>query len=242
MTEFDSKSGRLSIGVIGGGAVGVVLAQALAGAGHQLIGISAVSQQNLDRIEAMLPEVSLLDAPQILAGADLVLLAIPANELEPTINGFTEAGLWRAGQIAVHTAGEFGIDIFKSAARQGVIPLALHPAMRFTGTSIDLGRLRESFFAVAAPKVALPIAQALVIEMGSEPIVIEENQRRTYFEAFEVASNFSAMIVSQAIGLLQEIGVPDPRAVLAPIIRTSVEQALAEGHHPIEPDELLDNQ
>ncbi|MEO0049192.1 MAG: hypothetical protein RL556_524, partial [Actinomycetota bacterium] len=156
-----------------------------------------------------------------------------------TINGFAEAGLWKSGQIAVHTSGEFGIDVFRAATRQGVIPLAIHPAMRFTGTSIDLTRLREAYFAVSAPKVALPIAEALVIEMGAEPIVIEEDQRQQYFEAFEVASSFSALIVNQAIGLLEEINVADARGVLAPVIRSSVEQALAEGHHKLEPDDLL---
>ena len=50
-----AASGRLSFGVIGAGPVGVALAQALAGAGHQLVGISAVSAENLDRIDAMLP-------------------------------------------------------------------------------------------------------------------------------------------------------------------------------------------
>lgn len=239
---ISQRSGRLSVGVIGGGPVGVVLAQALAGAGHQLIGISAVSAENIERIEAMLPNVELLGVPEILAAADLVLLAIPANELEPTINGFTEAGLWKAGQIAVHTAGEYGIEVFKTAARSGVIPLAIHPAMKFTGTSIDLARLVDAHFAVSAPKVALPIAQALVIEMGAEPVVIEDHQRAKYFEAYEVASSFSALIVNQAIGLLEEIEVPDARAILGPVIRSAVEQALAEGHQPLAPEDLLGDQ
>ncbi|MFM6979938.1 MAG: Rossmann-like and DUF2520 domain-containing protein [Micrococcales bacterium] len=238
MTEMQ---GRLSVGIIGGGPVGVVLGKALAGAGHHLIGISAVSRENLDRIESMLPEVELQDVQAIVEKADLVLLAIPASELEPTVNGFAEAGLWRPGQILLHTSGEHGINVLSSATRRGVIPIAIHPAMRFTGTSIDLSRLNEAFFAYDAPKVALPIAQALVIEMGGEPLHISEEKRKTYYEAFEVASNFSAMIVSQAIGLLEEIGVENARGILAPILRSSVEQALAEGHQPIEPKDLLDD-
>lgn len=238
MTE---TQGRLSVGIIGGGPVGVVLGKALAGAGHHLIGISAVSKENLDRIEAMLPEVELKDVPSIIEEADLVLLAIPAAELEPTINGFAEAGLWRQGQIVIHTASEYSIQVLNPATRQGAIPLAIHPAMRFTGTSIDLPRLAESYFAIDAPKVALPIAQALVIEMGGEPIHVPEEKRNTYHEAFEVASSFSALIVNQAIGLLEEIEIENAREVLAPIIRSSVEHALAEGHQKLEPDDLLGN-
>jgi predicted short-subunit dehydrogenase-like oxidoreductase (DUF2520 family) len=112
--------------------------------------------------------------------------------------------------------------------------------MRFTGTSIDLVQLRDSYFGVTAPKVALPIAQALVIEMGGEPLTISEEDRASYAEAMDVASSFSAMIVNQAIGLLTQIGVPEPRSVLGPVIRSSVEQALAEGYRPLEPDDIKD--
>jgi predicted short-subunit dehydrogenase-like oxidoreductase (DUF2520 family) len=120
-----------------------------------------------------------------------------------------------------------------------VIPLAIHPAMSFTGTSLDLTKIRESYFAVAAPTVALPIAQALAIEMGAEPIVITEANRKIYFEAISVANNFSKMIVNQSIGLLESVGVDNARVVLGPLIRSAVEEALAEGHIPLDPEELL---
>ena len=231
-------SGRLSFGVIGAGPVGVALAQALAGAGHQLVGISAVSAENLDRIEAMLPGAELLQVDQIIEQSDLVLLAIPASQILDLVNGAAETRLWRAGQLVAHTAGEYGYSILAPASQQGVIALAIHPAMRFTGTSIDLARIRESHFAVNAPKVALPIVEALVIEMGAAPFVINEADRAKYFEAFEVATNFSALVVNQAIGLLEEVGISDARAVIAPVVRSAVEAALASGHQPFDPDEL----
>ncbi len=234
-----SQAGRLSVGIIGAGPVGVIVGKALANAGHQLVGVSAVSEKNIERLEALLPEVPLLDVARIIESADLVLMAIPADELIAAVAGFAEAKLWRQGQLVVHTAGEYGYSVLSPAASQGVIPIAIHPAMRFTGTSIDLDRMRESHFAVNAPNVALPIAEALVLEMGGEPMVVSEQNRAAYFEAYSVASSFSAMVVSQAIGLLEEIGVNDPRAVVAPIVRSAVEQALAEGHVPLDPDGLL---
>jgi len=234
-----SSSGRLTVGIIGAGAVGTVLGQALASAGHIVIGASAVSAENVERVEAMLPGVPLLDVPEILLQADLVLLSIPAEELIGTVAGLAEAKLWRPGQLVAHTSGEHGYSALAAASQQGVIALAIHPAMRFTGTSVDLARIRESYFAVAAPKVALPIAQALVIEMGAEPVVIEESDRAKYYEAFEVAANFSALIVNQAIGILEEIGIEDARGLIAPVVRTSVEQALAAGHKPIAPEDLI---
>jgi predicted short-subunit dehydrogenase-like oxidoreductase (DUF2520 family) len=81
-----------------------------------------------------------------------------------------------------------------------------------------------------------------VIEMGAEPIVIEASQRANYAEAIEVASNFSAMIVNQAVGLLEQVGVPNPALVIAPVIESAVDQALSKGHRSIDPTELLDEQ
>jgi predicted short-subunit dehydrogenase-like oxidoreductase (DUF2520 family) len=219
--------------------VGAVLGQALAAAGHVVIGIAATDEKNIERAEALLPEVDVLTVPQVIEQADLVLLAIPADEIAKTVSGIAEAGLFRAGQLLAHTAGEFGFEVLEPAINKGVIPLAIHPAMTFTGTSIDLSRIRESYFAVAAPNVALPIAQALVIEMGAEPIVIPEENRKVYFEAISVANNFSKLIVNQSIGLLESVGIENARSVLAPVIRSAVEEALAEGHVPIDPEELL---
>jgi predicted short-subunit dehydrogenase-like oxidoreductase (DUF2520 family) len=233
------NAGRLKIGVVGAGPVGTVLGKALAAAGHQLIGITTTDTKNIERAEAMLTDVPVLSVDEVVQGADFVLFAIPANEISSTVSGLAKAGMFRAGQLIAHTAGEFGIGVLEPATAQGVIPLALHPAMSFTGTSIDLSRIRESFFAVAAPAVALPIAQALVIEMGAEPVVISEEEREIYFEAISVANNFSKLIVSQSIGLLESVGVENPRAVLGPLLRSAVEEALADGHTPINPEELL---
>lgn len=239
MKSTKSGQSRLRVGIIGAGPVGVILGQALAGAGHLLSGISAVSAANVERAEAILPGVPLMEIPDLLAASDLVLLAIPAEQIEPSVTGWAELGLWRSGQILLHTAAEYGVGVLQTAVRQGVIPLAIHPAMRFTGTSLDLQRIRESYFAVTAPPVAIPIAQALVIEMGGEPLLISEAQRAKYSEAIDVASSFSAMVINQAIGLLNEIDVPVAREILGPLVRSSVEHALADGYKPIEPDELM---
>ena len=219
--------------------MGTVLGQALAAAGHVVIGIAATEPKNIERAEALLPGVDIVTVPDIFQQADLVLLAIPAEEITQTVTGIAQAGLFRSGQILAHTAGEYGFEVLEPAISKGVIPLAIHPAMTFTGTSIDLSRIRESYFAVAAPNVALPIAQALVIEMGAEPIVVSEENRKVYFEAISVANNFSKLIVNQSIGLLESMGIENARSVLAPVIRSAVEEALAEGHVPIDPEELL---
>ena len=221
------RAGRLGVGTIGAGRVGAVLAAALAGAGHALTGISAVSEASRERASAMLPGVPVLPVPEIIERSELVLLAVPEAELGPLVAGLAEARAWQAGQLVLHTAARFGTGVLDPARQAGAIPLAVHPAMTFTGTSIDLSRLPGTWFAVTAPAPVLPIGQALVVEMGGEPFVVAEGDRAAYGEAIDTAVSFSSAIVDQASGLLDGIGVARPGAVLAPLVRSAVENALA---------------
>jgi predicted short-subunit dehydrogenase-like oxidoreductase (DUF2520 family) len=231
------KQGRLSVGVLGTEASGIAMAQALATAGHMVVAVSQAPLDNDDALEVLLPQAKKLPDEKIIEVAELVLLAVPSAKIATTVAALSES--WRAGQLVVHLAAQFDHEILGEAIAKGAIPLAIHPAMRFTGTSLDMNRMKESFFAVSAPAVALPIAQALVIEMGAEPIVIDSSARASYAEAIEVASNFSAMIVNQAIGLLEQAGVENPALVIAPVIESAVDQALSKWHRQIKPEDLI---
>jgi predicted short-subunit dehydrogenase-like oxidoreductase (DUF2520 family) len=224
MTE---RSGRLGVGIIGAGRVGPVIGAALAGAGHAIVGISAVSASSRDRADAMLPGVPVLEVPAIIERSELVILAVPENELEALVAGLAATGAWQPGQLVMHTAAAFGTAVLAPAVAAGAIPLAIHPAMSFTGTSIDLARLRESYCAVTAPAPVQPIGQALVVEMGAEPVLVAESDRAAYADAIAVATSYSGAIVGQAVGILQSLGIDEPGRVLAPLVRSAVENALS---------------
>jgi len=237
------RSGRLGIGIVGAGRVGPILGAALGGAGHAIVGINAVSQAARDRVDAILPGVPVLDVPAIIERSELVLLAVPGDQLPDLVAGLAAVGAWQPGQLVAHTAPGLGTAVLAPAVAAGAIPLAISPAMAFTGTSIDLVRLRESWSAVTAPGPVLPIAQALVVEMGSEPIVIAETDRAAYADALAAASSFSGAIVSQAAASLRAIGIENPGQVLGPLVRSAVENALAAaaaGSAP-DPDARIEN-
>lgn len=229
MTEPARKPGRLGVGIIGAGKVGAVLGAALRGAGHAVVGVSAVSDASLERAENLLPGVPVLDIPDVVERSELVLLAVPDDALEQLVSGLAATRTWQAGQIVAHTSGRFGTGVLAPASAMGAIGLALHPAMAFTGMSLDLSRLLDCTFAVTAPAAVLPIAQALVVEMGAEPVVIEEVDRVIYHAALAHASNHLVTITAQSTELLKGIGVEDPSRLLGPLLRASMENALASG-------------
>lgn len=227
------RPGRLGVGIVGAGRVGTVLGAALAGAGHAIVGISSGSSP--DRTAALLPGVPELDVPVLVERSELVLLAVPTTELAALVEGLAATGAWRPGQLVAHTAAEYGIGVLAPALAQGAIPLALHPAMVFTGTTLDLARLAESVCAVTAPAPVLPIAQALAVEMGSEPLVVAEDDRAEYAAAVAAAADFSDALVSGAAERLAQLGIERPSRVIGGIVRSSVERALARHYATGEP-------
>ncbi|MGO4689530.1 Rossmann-like and DUF2520 domain-containing protein [Glaciibacter sp. 2TAF33] len=224
---MSTRPGRLGIGIIGAGHVGPILGAALAGAGHAIVGIAAISQSSRDRAEAILPAVPILTVPEVVERSELVIIAVPDDQLESLIAGLAATRTWQPGQLVLHTSAKFGTGVLGPAVAGGAIPLAVHPAMTFTGTSIDISRLADSYFAVTAPTPVLPIGQALVVEMGGEPVIVAETDRPGYAEAVETATAFSTAIVEQATLLLAGIGIEHPGAVIAPLVRSAVENALA---------------
>ena len=227
------RGGRLDIGIIGMGHVGPVLGSALRAVGHKIVGVSASSDESKERADALLPGIPVSAVEEIVAQSDMVLLTVPDDQLGGLVNGLAELGAWKASQLVIHTSGAHGIDILEPAARGGAIPLAIHPAMTFTGTSVDLPRLIGTPFAVTAPAIALPIAQALVVEMGGEPFEVAEEDRGVYHAALNHGANFLATVVSQAKQVLATVGIEDPGTFLQPLCEAALDRALRAGERGI---------
>lgn len=219
----------LRVGVVGAGRVGAVLGAALAAAGHRVVAVSAVSEASRERAEALLPEVPVLPVEEVVAAGDLVLLAVPDDALAGLVAGLATTGAWRSGQIVAHTSGAHGLTPFAPAVEQGVIPLALHPAMTFTGTSLDLARLHEACFGITAPEPLRAVAEALVMEMGGEPVWVPEEARALYHAALAHGSNHLVTLVAQAREILAEAGVEHGDRLLRPLLQASLDNALVSG-------------
>lgn len=227
--DSDERPARLDVGVVGTGRVGAVLGAALARAGHHLVAGYGVSLTSRTRADALLPGVPLVEVAEVFRRADLVLLAVPDDALPALIEGLAATGTIRPGQFVVHTSGRYGIGILDPATGAGALPLALHPAMTFTGTSVDLQRLGGATFGVTAPEPLWPVAEALVVEMGAEPVRVEEDRRALYHAALAHGANHLVTLVNDAMDLLRAAGVSDPDRSLAPLLSAALDNVLRSG-------------
>jgi predicted short-subunit dehydrogenase-like oxidoreductase (DUF2520 family) len=220
---------RLRTGIIGAGRAGAVLGAALMRAGHTITAVSAVSDLSRLRAEALLPGAPIVPVDDVPSNADLVVVAVPDDVLPGLIEGLANAGAVRPGQFWMHPSGRHGIGVLAPVAEHHGLPLAVHPVMTFTGTSVDLARLDGCPFGVTAPDAIRTVAEALVVEMGGDPVWVPEERRALYHAALAYGSNFLITLVAQSVDLLRAAGVDEPNRLIAPLLSASLDNALRAG-------------
>lgn len=224
------SSRHLKVGIIGAGRVGAVLGAALARAAHRVVAASSGSAASRARIRRMLPGAQVRDIARVPTGVDLLLICVPDDALAGTVANLAEAGAIRAGQVVAHTSGAHGIEVLAPATDRGAHPLALHPAMTFTGHATDLDRLAAGVsFGVTAPEALRPFATRLVADLGGAPEWIAEPARPLYHAALVHGANHLVTLVNEATDRLRDAGVLHPERVLAPLLRAALENALRHG-------------
>ncbi len=239
------RPARLKVGIISAGRVGTALGAALERAGHVVVACSAVSAASLRRAGRRLPDTMVVPVGEVAAYAELLILAVPDAELESLVSGLAATGAVKPGTIVVHTSGANGIGILSPLAELGCVPLAIHPAMTFTGADEDMNRLTDTCFGItASDEIGYAIGQSLVLEIGGEPFRVREDARALYHAALAHASNHVVTIVADALEALrtalwgaellgQETVVDAPggiaERVVAPLARAALENALQRG-------------
>ena len=227
--DTSERAGRLTVGVLGAGRVGSVLGAALARAGHHIVAASGVSRASLALAERHLPGVPLLPADEVVVRAELVVLAVPDDALATLVAGLAETDTWRPGQLVAHVSGAHGLGVLDPAIRHGALPLALHPVMTFTGRPEDADRMAGVSFGVTAPEQLRPVAEALVVEMGGEPVWITEEARPLYHAALAVGANHLVTLVAESADLLRRAGVERPALLLGPLLGAALDNVLRSG-------------
>jgi len=224
----------LRVGVVGAGRVGAVLAAALRSAGHEVVAAAGESDASRSRIAALLPGVP-VDKPSAVARAcDLLLLTVPDDMLGNVVTTLSDAGAIAEGQYVVHTSGRHGLAVLDPAAAVGARVAAMHPAMTFTGTALDLERLSTEFgggcvFGLTAGPDERDLVESLVADLGGRAMWVPEEMRTLYHAGLAHGANHLVTLVAQAMEMLSAAGADDPAGTLRPLLNAALDNALDHG-------------
>jgi predicted short-subunit dehydrogenase-like oxidoreductase (DUF2520 family) len=220
---------RLSVGVVGAGRVGAVLAARLRAAGYDIVAAAGESDASRHRIADLLPGVR-IDKPSAVARAcDLLLLTVPDDMLPNVVTVLAASGALHEGQYVVHTSGRHGLAVLEPARAVGAHTVALHPAMTFTGTRLDLDRLDGCVFGLTADAAERAFAQRLVDDLGGRPTWVPEEMRTLYHAGLAHGANHLVTLVSEAMEMLAAAGSDDPAGTLRPLLTAALDNALEQG-------------
>jgi predicted short-subunit dehydrogenase-like oxidoreductase (DUF2520 family) len=222
-----------AVGIIGAGRVGAVLGAALRRAGYRIVAVAGESDASRNRVDALLPGV-LVDKPSAVARvSDVLLLTVPDDMLGNVVTVLSDSGAIRAGQLVVHTSGRHGLTVLAEAAAVGARTIAMHPAMTFTGTSVDLPRLDGCIFGVTAGAGEREITEQLVADLGGRPMWVPEARRTLYHAALAHGANHLVTLVTQAVEMLAAAGADNPELhpaeTLRPLLTAALDNALNQG-------------
>lgn len=217
------------IGFVGAGRVGAVLAAALRDAGHEIVAVAGESHASRTRIETLLPGVAVRKPSAVARDAEILFLTVPDDALSNVAAMLSAAGAIHQGQYVVHTSGRHGIDVLRPATIRGAHAAAVHPAMTFTGTDVDRQRVPGSVFGCTGEDDVRATVGRLVDDLGGQVVWVPEDQRVTYHAALAHGANHLVTLVNQATDLLLAAGVDDPTAVVRPLMRAALDNALAYG-------------
>lgn len=219
----------LRVGVVGAGRVGAVLAAALRAAGHEVVAAAGESDASRRRIAALLPGVCTAKPSDVARSSDLLLLTVPDDMLPNVVAMLSASGAIHADQVVVHTSGRHGLAVLDDAVAVGARPIAMHPAMTFTGTEVDLPRLAGCVFGVTAGDAERSLTESLVADLGGRPMWVPEDKRTLYHAGLAHGANHLVTLVAQAMELLAAAGADNPADTLRPLLTAALDNALAQG-------------
>lgn len=229
MTHRPEVSAPARIGVIGAGRVGAVLAAALRAAGHDVVAAAGESDASRQRLAALLPGVPRLKPTDVARAADILLLTVPDDMLDNVVTMLAASGALREGQHVVHTSGRHGLAVLEPARVLSARVVALHPAMTFTGTAVDLDRLAGCVFGLTAATPERAFAESLVADLGGKPMWVPEEMRTLYHAGLAHGANHLVTLVAEAMEMLAAAGADDPAGTLRPLLTAALDNALEHG-------------
>lgn len=219
----------LRVGVVGAGRVGAVLAAALRGAGHEIVAVAGESDASRGRIAALLPGTPTAKPSAVARACDVLLLTVPDDSLPNVVTVLAASGALRPGQYVVHTSGRHGLDVLAPAAVVGARVVAMHPAMTFTGTEVDLDRLAGCVFGLTADAGERALVEGLVADLGGRAMWVPEQMRTLYHAGLAHGANHLVTLVTEAMEMLSAAGADDPAGTLRPLLSAALDNALTHG-------------
>ena len=214
----------LTLGFVGSGRAARSLARSLGRRGHRLV--IARRGDSAERLSADLG-AELVAAEEVLASADLTILAVPDGKVARLAEGLAVDAAAGKQRVVLHLAGSLGLEALRPLAQAGYATAAMHPLQVLSGWRIPPG----TTFAVEADAAARPLVARLVADLNGVEIELPAGARVAYHAAAVIAANLGMTLLAEAVDLLDQLGIDRGEALqgLSGLVRGGLEASLDSG-------------
>ena len=214
----------LTLGFVGSGRAARSLARSLGRRGHRLV--IARRGDSAERLSADLG-AELAAAEEVLASADLTILAVPDGKVARLAEGLAVDAAAGKQRVVLHLAGSLGLEALRPLAQAGYATAAMHPLQVLSGWRIPPG----TTFAVEADAAARPLVARLVADLNGVEIELPAGARVAYHAAAVIAANLGMTLLAEAVDLLDQLGIDRGEALqgLSGLVRGGLEASLDSG-------------
>lgn len=215
-------AGRLSIAIIGAGALGTALAGRLQNRGYA---IEAVISRNAADAERLGGEVNAVAAGDTFDMAppevNLIFCCVPDDALASL--AFELAVLPRAWSkmFVAHTSGVHTSAALAPVQEQGAATMSFHPLQTFT-LSTPPEAFENIYIGIEGAPRALHLGKRIAVDLGARPLELSPDAKVRYHLAATLSSNFFVTLMHMSDEVLASAGINDISA--ADLMRPLIEQ------------------
>jgi predicted short-subunit dehydrogenase-like oxidoreductase (DUF2520 family) len=207
----DATVGLDPLYVVGGGRIGSAVALLARRAGVPLAGIWCRGRDGAARASELVGiEAAHGPMPEAIAGAGLLLLAVPEDAVGAVAGALLDGGLLRGARAVLHVGGsrpasEALENLVGSTPSLGTF----HPILAAAEARRVAELLPRSSVGIEGDAVARVAARALAVAIGAAPLELPAGQMALYHAAAVLVGNFPVALLAAALDLLGGIGIEE---------------------------------
>ncbi len=218
---------KATIALIGPGRVGCAVTRKLFEAGYRLTAVVGRQQQQARAACQFIGSSTSLATEDIAtaAAADIVLLAVPDDDIHTVAGQLHKSGLLQKKPVLVHFSGLHPATIMKMASSVPTL-LSLHPLLPFASHEKGYAALDRCPCVIESPDMlGIKLGKELVSALGGVPFTIEADKKALYHAAACISSNYLVTLFAVARDLLVHCGIEEDRALplLLPLVQTTLD-------------------
>lgn len=216
---------KQSISIIGTGALGSMLAKALAVKKNPIKSLFNRSQHSVDRLTNQLQVEHSGTFPQKIEElGDIIFLTVPDRNIKEVVEKLAVLSDDFSGFVIVHTSGNYTSKLLSPVEEKGAATATFHPLQTFTAYSTPAD-FEQIYIDIEGDTRALELLKEIAAELHCNVLEIDPSAKPYLHAAAVMASNYMVALMESAGQIARMGGINKEEALraLMPLAQKSME-------------------